>query len=108
MLKQAQQTSTSGRSLTGQGPPLLNVRVDQTHLWRSPPQLWRPRLLPAATGPVIDRWLSIFWEKHSNWNNLAFAYLHSGNRSAALQAVKELRRYDPQKADKVFNLIMKP
>jgi tetratricopeptide (TPR) repeat protein len=42
------------------------------------------------------------------WNNLALAYFLSGNRAAALQAVKELRRYDPQKADKVFNLIMKP
>ncbi len=42
------------------------------------------------------------------WNNLACAYALSGNRSAALQAVKELRRYDPQKADKLFNLIMKP
>jgi tetratricopeptide (TPR) repeat protein len=42
------------------------------------------------------------------WNNLAIAYAYSGNRSAALEAVKELRRYDPQKADKLFNLIMKP
>ncbi len=42
------------------------------------------------------------------WNNLALAYFLSGNRAAALQAVKELRRYDPQKADKLFNLIMKP
>jgi hypothetical protein len=42
------------------------------------------------------------------WNNLAIAYTKSGNRSAALEAVKELRRYDPQKADKIFNLIMKP
>ena len=30
----------------------------------------------------------------------------SGNRSAALEAVKELRRYDPQEADGLFNLIM--
>jgi len=42
------------------------------------------------------------------WNNLAIAYDLSGNRSAALEAVKELRRYDPQQADKLFNLIMKP
>jgi Flp pilus assembly protein TadD len=42
------------------------------------------------------------------WNDLAIAYAQSGNRSAALEAVKELRRYDPQKAEKLFNLIMKP
>ncbi len=42
------------------------------------------------------------------WWNLGASYANSGNRSAALQAVKELRRYDPQKADKLFNLIMKP
>jgi Flp pilus assembly protein TadD len=42
------------------------------------------------------------------WNNLAVAYAQSGNRSAALEAVKELRRYDPQKAEKLFNLIVKP
>jgi len=42
------------------------------------------------------------------WGNLALAYFLSGNRSAALEAVKELRRHDPQKADELFNLIMKP
>jgi hypothetical protein len=31
----------------------------------------------------------------------------SGNRRAALEAAKELRCLDPQKADKLFNLIMK-
>ena len=31
-----------------------------------------------------------------------------GRVANALEAVKELRRYDPQKADKLFNLIMKP
>lgn len=41
-------------------------------------------------------------------HNLAGAYASSGNLSAALEAVKELRRYDPQEADKLFNLIMKP
>jgi len=40
------------------------------------------------------------------WNNLDGAYFLSGNRSAALEAVKELQRYDPQRADKIFNLIM--
>jgi hypothetical protein len=30
----------------------------------------------------------------------------SGNRSAALEAVKELRRLDPERADKLFNLIV--
>jgi tetratricopeptide (TPR) repeat protein len=42
------------------------------------------------------------------WSNLAVAYANSGNRSAALGAIKELRRYDPQRADKIFNIIMKP
>jgi tetratricopeptide (TPR) repeat protein len=42
------------------------------------------------------------------WDNLALTYVVSGNRSAALEAAKELRRYDPQKAEKLFNLIMKP
>jgi Flp pilus assembly protein TadD len=42
------------------------------------------------------------------WHNLGYAYALSGNRSAALEAVKELRRYDPQRAEKLFNLIMEP
>ncbi|MGP7975685.1 MAG: tetratricopeptide repeat protein [Desulfobaccales bacterium] len=42
------------------------------------------------------------------WNNLGDAYARSGNRSAALEAVKELRRYDPQRAEKLFNFIMEP
>jgi hypothetical protein len=36
-----------------------------------------------------------------------FAYAKSGNPSAALEAVKQLRRYDPQKAEELFNLIIK-
>jgi len=36
------------------------------------------------------------------------AYLLSGNRRAALEALKELRRYDPQQADELFNLMMRP
>ncbi|MBW1991645.1 MAG: tetratricopeptide repeat protein, partial [Deltaproteobacteria bacterium] len=40
------------------------------------------------------------------WTCLALAYALSGNRTAALQALKELRRYDPGKADKLFDLIM--
>lgn len=43
-----------------------------------------------------------------SWGGLATAYANSGNRTAALKALKEMRRYDPQKADKVFNLIIKP
>jgi tetratricopeptide (TPR) repeat protein len=42
------------------------------------------------------------------WEGLALSYAISGNRSAALEAVKELRRYDPQKAEELFTLIMKP
>jgi Flp pilus assembly protein TadD len=42
------------------------------------------------------------------WGGLGVAYFISGNRSAALEAVKELRRHDPQKADVLFNMIMKP
>jgi len=44
----------------------------------------------------------------NTWRNLANAYVKSGNRSAALEAVKELRRYDPQEAEKLFNNIVKP
>jgi tetratricopeptide (TPR) repeat protein len=42
------------------------------------------------------------------WYNLAGAYFRSGNRSAALEAVRELRRYDPKEADKLFKLIINP
>jgi Flp pilus assembly protein TadD len=42
------------------------------------------------------------------WHGLGYSYFILGNRSAALEAVKELRRYNPQKADELFNLIMKP
>ncbi len=40
------------------------------------------------------------------WYNLAIAYAVSGNRVAALQALQELRRLDPQKADELFNRIL--
>jgi tetratricopeptide (TPR) repeat protein len=40
------------------------------------------------------------------WYNLGLAYFGLGNRSEALKAVQELRRYDPAKADKLFNLIV--
>ena len=42
------------------------------------------------------------------WAKLAIIYARSGNRSAALEAVKELRRYDPKRAERVFDLIVKP
>jgi hypothetical protein len=42
----------------------------------------------------------------SAWAVLALSYAASGNRTAALEAVKELRRYDPKKADELFNFIM--
>ena len=40
------------------------------------------------------------------WSGLGVAYALSGNKRAALEAVQELRRYDPQAADKLFNLIV--
>jgi len=40
------------------------------------------------------------------WNNLAIDYYLSGNTTAALQAVKTLRTFDPAMADKLFNLIL--
>ncbi len=40
------------------------------------------------------------------WNNLGIAYSLSGNRTAALDAVRELQRLDPAQADKLFNLMM--
>jgi len=42
------------------------------------------------------------------WIILRLHYGLSDNRSTALEAVKQLRRYNPQRADKLFNLIMKP
>jgi predicted Zn-dependent protease len=42
------------------------------------------------------------------WQSLARAYALSGNRGAALEAVNELRRYDPQRADKLYYTIIKP
>jgi tetratricopeptide (TPR) repeat protein len=42
--------------------------------------------------------------KHAKaWYNLGLAYNLSDNRTAALEAVKELRRLDPEEADKLFN-----
>jgi Flp pilus assembly protein TadD len=38
-------------------------------------------------------------------NNLGTVYFRSGNRSAALEAVGQLRRLDPAKADALSNLI---
>lgn len=47
------------------------------------------------------------YPKHiSSWNNLVLAYFRSGNRTAALDALQELRRLDPVKADELFNLIV--
>ena len=40
------------------------------------------------------------------WNNLAISYAISGNRTAALDAVRELRRLDPARADNLFNFIV--
>ncbi len=40
------------------------------------------------------------------WSGLALSYAASGNRSAALGAVQQLRPLDPVEADKVFNLIV--
>jgi tetratricopeptide (TPR) repeat protein len=39
------------------------------------------------------------------WNLLGVYYALSGNRTAALEAVQELRRLDPAQADKLFHLI---
>lgn len=40
------------------------------------------------------------------WYNLGVSYNLSGNKPAALDAAKALRRLDPAKADKLFNLIV--
>jgi len=42
------------------------------------------------------------------WFWLGHGYARSGNRTAALDAVKELRRLDPARADVLFNLIVPP
>lgn len=41
------------------------------------------------------------------WGNLAISYAISGNRRAALETVKELRKYDSAKADELTNLIQR-
>jgi hypothetical protein len=41
-------------------------------------------------------------------DNLGVSYVYSGNRTAALDAVRELRRLDPEMAEKLFNLIVPP
>lgn len=50
--------------------------------------------------------IRIFPDDAILWSNIGLAYLFSGNRTAALEAVKELRRLDPARADKLFNLIV--
>lgn len=40
------------------------------------------------------------------WQCLGNAYALSGNRTAALEVVKELRRLDPASADELFNLVV--
>jgi Tfp pilus assembly protein PilF len=42
------------------------------------------------------------------WYSLAVAYGESGNRLGALEALKELRRLDPQMADKLLIWIVRP
>jgi Flp pilus assembly protein TadD len=57
----------------------------------------------------IDAYLQVLRinPKDANaWNNLALAHSLSGNRTAALKAVRELRRLDSARADKLFNLIV--
>ena len=45
-------------------------------------------------------------EYASAWNNLAVAYNRSGNKTAALDTIKELRRLDPTRADELLKLIL--
>jgi len=40
------------------------------------------------------------------WYNLGVAYFLSGNKISALDTVRELRRLDPEQADKLFDRIM--
>jgi tetratricopeptide (TPR) repeat protein len=40
------------------------------------------------------------------WNNLGIAYYVSGNQTAALKVVQELRRLNPAQADELFNFIV--
>ena len=42
------------------------------------------------------------------WYNLGVAYGLSGNRTAALDAVQQLRRINPGLADELFNAIVPP
>lgn len=45
-------------------------------------------------------------ELAGSWFGLGLAYALSGNKSAAMEAVKKLRRLDPARADELFNLIV--
>jgi len=50
--------------------------------------------------------LSIDPENASAWYMLGLTYAISGNRTAALNTVRELRRLDPTLADKLFNRLV--
>jgi len=45
-------------------------------------------------------------ENADTWYVLALAYALSGNQTAALNAVRELRRLDPEHANELFNMIV--
>ena len=42
------------------------------------------------------------------WWGLGGSYARTGNLSEAMEAVRKLRKYDPQRADELFNQIVKP
>lgn len=50
------------------------------------------------TTPLEDRGLI-------DWSTLAMSYYYTGDRKAAMDAVRELRKKDPAEADKLINLI---
>ena len=49
--------------------------------------------------------LSINPEYAAAWFNLGLNYSVRGNETAALEAVKELRRFDPERADELLDFI---
>ena len=45
-------------------------------------------------------------EHADTWNNLVVSYALSGNRGAAMDALQELRRLDPARADRLFDTLV--
>ena len=50
--------------------------------------------------------VNLFPGYYSAWESLILAYNALGERDAALEAVRELRKYEPKKADEYLNMLI--